>query len=144
VSTDESGDKTPGSESCEALGSKAADLVLEFLEDIDRKTSQQLEDRASKFAREAELEQPINRAPSSIAAGAIYAAGLLENEKLDQATIEEASGVRAPTIGRTYPEILDHQGVATRTRNASSQDDGDDREESATLTGRLKGVFSRG
>jgi len=124
------------------MESEAANLVSEILDDVDRQTSQAFDEKASKFAREAELEQPINRRPSSIAAGAVYAAGLLVNEKLTQEDVEAASEVRASTIRQAYRDILDCQGIATEARKEDEHAVSDD--ESIGLTDRLKGVFGRG
>lgn len=63
-------------------------------------------------------------APLSVAAGAVYWAALVENDKVTQARVEDASGVTNPTIRRAYRRIAEAEGydVAPRTRDAGDED----------------------
>ena len=91
--------------------SRAAELVDEYLEEIEGWQSNQLQRRARGFAARAELNHPINRAPSTIAAGAIRVASLLVNEKLTQTEIAEQVDVSTSSIGKAEHEIVDHEGL---------------------------------
>jgi transcription initiation factor TFIIIB Brf1 subunit/transcription initiation factor TFIIB len=99
--------------------SRAADLVSEYLDNFDEWVSDEYEAKARSFATKAELDEPINRAPSSIAAGAIYAAGLLVNEKRTQAEVAAACDVTKPTIRATYTEIIEAEGYEVEPRSES-------------------------
>lgn len=90
---------------------RAAELVDEFLKTIEGWQSNQLQRRARGFAARAELHHPINRTPSTIAAGAIRVASLLVNEKLTQTEIAEAVDVSRSSIGKAEHEIVDHEGL---------------------------------
>ena len=103
-----------------ATESRAAELVDEYLAAHDGWTSDEFEAKATRLARKAELDEPINRAPSSVAAGAIYAAGLLVNEKLTQEQVSAASGVTEVTISSTYREIIEAEGY--RVEPSASHD----------------------
>jgi transcription initiation factor TFIIIB Brf1 subunit/transcription initiation factor TFIIB len=99
--------------------SRAADLVSEYLDNFDEWVSDEYEAKARSFAAKAELDEPINRAPSSIAAGAIYAAGLLVNEKRTQAEVAAACDVSKPTIRNTYQEVIEAEGYEVEPRSES-------------------------
>ncbi|MFB6070541.1 MAG: transcription initiation factor IIB family protein [Halanaeroarchaeum sp.] len=45
--------------------------------------------------------------PTSLAAGAIYAAGVLTNEKVTQAAVSEVTDVTKVTIRKRYPELVE-------------------------------------
>lgn len=93
--------------------SEAEALVSEYLDAHDGWTSDQFQEHAEGYARRAELEHPINRAPSTIAAAAIYLAGLLVNEKVTQKEVTAASGVCDAAIRGCYQEMLVHEGFET-------------------------------
>ena len=97
--------------------SQAAALVADYLDNFEEWTSDQFEQRAVAMARNAELNEPINRAPSSIAAGAIYAAGLLVNEKRTQPEVAAACEVSEATIRKTYAEIIEAEGFEVEPRS---------------------------
>ena len=90
--------------------SRAATLVDEYLSNLPEWTSDEYAETARDMARNAELNEPINRAPSSIAAGAIYGAGLIVNEKRTQAEVIAACDVSEPTLRKAYTEILEADG----------------------------------
>ena len=102
-----------------ASDSEAAALVSQYVENFDGWTSDQFEAKAKDFARNADLNEPINRAPSSIAAGAIYAAGLVVNEKRTQPEVAEACDVSAATIRKAYVDILEAEGWEVEPRSES-------------------------
>jgi transcription initiation factor TFIIIB Brf1 subunit/transcription initiation factor TFIIB len=90
---------------------RAAELVDEFLEQIEGWQSNQLQRRARGFAARGELHHPINRTPSTIAAGAIRVASLLVNEKLTQTEIADQVDVSRSSVGKAEHEIVDHEGL---------------------------------
>jgi len=78
--------------------------------------SQQCVAKAAGFAKRADFEHPINRSPSAVAAGSVYLAALLVNEKVTQATISETADVSRVAIRNAYQDIADHEGIPLRTR----------------------------
>lgn len=86
-------------------------LVDQFLDDFEDDVSQELRKTAREYASNAELHSPINRAPSTIAAACIYIAGLVNDERIEQLTIVEFSGVSQPSILNCYTEICEHRGL---------------------------------
>lgn len=89
---------------------KSPNLVTEHLDAHPEWVSDEVEATARALARRAELEHPINRAPSTVAAAAIYLVGLLGNEKLTQREVSDASGVSAAAIREGYIELCKHEG----------------------------------
>lgn len=77
---------------------------------------------AYRLAREYDGEFGIQ--PLSVAVGAVYWAGLVENDKVTQERLEAASGVSNPTIRRAYRHIATAEGydVAPRSRAAGPED----------------------
>ena len=102
--------------------SRAEQLVSDYIDNFDEWTSDEYEARAREMARNAELNEPINRAPSSIAAGAIYACGLLVNEKRTQDQVSAACGVSKPTISDVYAEILAAEGFDVKRADRGQQE----------------------
>lgn len=90
---------------------RAAELVDHQLAQIEGWQSNQLQRHARGFAARAELNHPINRTPSTIAAGSIRVASLLVNEKLTQTEIAEAVDVSRSSIGQAEHEIVEHEGL---------------------------------
>lgn len=113
----------------------AADLVPEITSELE--LSDEVEDRALEFAERYDSTDPdgvsLNAAPSTIASGAVYAAGLLHNEKRTQPAIAEVSGVSEPAIREAYLEILDREGIETHRTRRSSQNG-----ESASVFSKVK------
>ena len=105
-----------------SIESQAAPLVTQYLDEYDDWTSTEFEETARHYARRAELEHPINRAPSTVAAAAIYLAGLLVNEKLTQEEVTTATGVSDVSIRECYYEMLECEGFENpRQRRARSE-----------------------
>jgi len=102
-----------------AAESRAATLVSEYVDNFEPSVSDEHETKAQQFARDAELNEPINRAPSSIAAGAIYAAGVVVNEKRTQGEVAAACEVSQQTIRSAYTEILEAEGYSLKHRSDS-------------------------
>jgi len=91
--------------------SRAAEIVSEIVEDLGHVDGGSLDETATGYARRAELEHPITRAPSSVAAAAVYLAGLAEGWKLTQEDIAESAGVSAKAIRDAYPEIASAEDI---------------------------------
>jgi len=121
--------------------SRAAALVREYMAAFPEWTSDEYEAEAVRLARTAELDAPINRAPSSIAAGAVYAAGLLVNEKRTQAEVLAVCDVSEPTLRAAYTEIVEYEGYRVEPNRGG-------RESSpgrlSLLRGRAASLFSGG
>lgn len=85
-------------------------------------------DTAVDLAARAEQEHPINRTPAVVAAAAVYAAGLLCNEKRTQQHVADAADVSTVAIRDAYRELLEHEGYTfpdtmdTTTTTASTDD----------------------
>lgn len=90
--------------------SRAAELVSEYVEEFPQEFSDSMENKARALAARSEWEHPVNRTPSAIAAGAIYMAGLLCNEKVPQSEVKEATGVATVTTSETYRLIWHYEG----------------------------------
>jgi len=95
--------------------SRAAELVDEYVAALDGSHSDDLQRRARGLAARAELNHPINRQPSTVAAASIYCAGLLVNEKLTQTEIAEQVGKSTTAIGDCNHELLQYEGIAQPT-----------------------------
>lgn len=87
----------------------AADRVDGVVDQLD--VSDEVRGLATEFADRADWDHPINRSPAAVAAGAIYLAGLLANEKRTQAAIAEAGDVSEVAIRQTYVEIAEHEDI---------------------------------
>lgn len=113
---------------------KTPEKVDEFLAMREGSVSEDFRERAKELAERAELNHPINRAPSSIAAASIYLAGLLENEKQTQPEIREYCGVSEREIRETYQKMCDYEDFPLG---------GDVRDEAADSPHRFVRVFNR-
>jgi len=88
-------------------------------------------DLAAAFYERALIEHPINRTPRVVAAGAVYLAALMENEKVTQEAVAEQSGVSVVSIRDAYLEIADHEGLRSGVDPKYDESD-DDREPEPT------------
>jgi transcription initiation factor TFIIIB Brf1 subunit/transcription initiation factor TFIIB len=88
----------------------AADRVGPLCDDLGLSTECQQE--AERLAREADLRWPVNRAPSVVAASAVYLAAALANEKVTQGAVAEAADCSTPSIRDGYRELAEHDGIA--------------------------------
>lgn len=111
-------------------------LVAEYLDAHPEWVSDEFETKACELAQRAELTHPINRAPSTVAAAAIYMAGLLVNEKLTQKEVAAASGVSTAAIREGYIELCKHEGFSHARHET-------DDEAPTGLVGRVKNWVSR-
>jgi len=85
---------------------RAAGIVTDAAEDLEQPLSERCEKQARRIAKHTELHSQINRAPSAVAAGAVYIAAMLACEQQNQKDIAEACGVTAVTVRNSYNEIL--------------------------------------
>lgn len=92
----------------------ASDLIEDVVDGLG--LSQKCIKRATGYAKRADFEHPINRSPSATAAGAVYLAALLVNEKVTQADISETADVSRVAIRNAYQEIAEHEGFALEDR----------------------------
>lgn len=77
-------------------------------------------EEARKLVQIAEQEGTLTGvSPTGGAAGAIYAAGQLTDERLTQASVSDAADVSEVTIRNRYQEILQTYDEATTDRNRS-------------------------
>jgi len=97
-------------------------LAVDEVEDIvsELPVSEEVEDRATEFARRADLHHPINRSSKAVAGGAVYLAALLVNEKVTQAEVGDAADVSELSVRDAYPEIAKHDGIPLEHRSKSS------------------------
>lgn len=84
---------------------EAPGLVPEYLNNDPEKPSDSVEEKARELALKADREYPVNRSPSTIAAGAIYMGALLVNEKYTQKEVAEISDVSATSVRKAYHDI---------------------------------------
>jgi transcription initiation factor TFIIIB Brf1 subunit/transcription initiation factor TFIIB len=68
-------------------------------------------ERASEIAERCDLQHPINRAPSTIAASAVYVIALAENEPRTQMEVSEAADVSRVAIRNGYQEIREYETI---------------------------------
>jgi transcription initiation factor TFIIIB Brf1 subunit/transcription initiation factor TFIIB len=92
----------------------ANELVDEIADGLG--LSEQCLDRATAYAKRADFDHPINRSPSAVAAGSVYLAALMVNEKVTQATLSESSDVSRVAIRNAYQDIAQHEGISLRNR----------------------------
>lgn len=82
-------------------------------------------EKAVKMADEHGLNASTSRQPQSVAAGAVYFAALLSNEKATQAEVSEVAGVSALTIRNAYQEIVEAEGFLSEYDAQLSDDEQD-------------------
>ncbi|WP_089867181.1 transcription initiation factor IIB [Halogranum rubrum] len=86
--------------------------IAQFASDLD--VSDELEERAHDLLRHAkEAGIHSGKSPVGLAGAALYAAGLLVNERLTQGAVSDVTKVSEVTIRNRYQELLDHE----QTRN---------------------------
>ena len=79
----------------------------------DLKLSEDVVVQAKGYTRRAAFEHPINRKPLVLAAGAVYLASLVENEKRSQAAVAETVGVTEVSLREAYLDIARFEGLRT-------------------------------
>jgi transcription initiation factor TFIIB len=83
----------------------AADLVPEICAALS--TTHDTEERAARIAEAADWHPDFHQTPTTLAAGAVYLAALMENEKVTQAEIADHLGTTTPTVSTTYRALMD-------------------------------------
>mgnify|MGYP006289378023 CR=1 FL=1 len=68
-------------------------------------------EKAEWLAKRADFEHPINRSPDVIAAGAVYIACRLHNERRYRGEVTDVSGVSKQSITECYQEICYHEDI---------------------------------
>jgi len=101
----------------------ADEFVPEICAGLD--VSETVAKRASSLARKYDgLGMPtINRAPRTIAAGAVYYASLTENEKVTQDEVANAAALCVASLRDAYHEICEYEGLTEVKEEAESPDD---------------------
>jgi len=87
------------------------DIVTKCCHALSRSTTTEFREQAQGIARRAELEQPINRAPSTIAAAAVYLTGLQRDTRFSQQAIADAIDVSTVALRNCYPELADAESI---------------------------------
>jgi transcription initiation factor TFIIIB Brf1 subunit/transcription initiation factor TFIIB len=96
------------------------DLGHPKVEEICRKLAM-LEDttkHAKEISKRADTEYPVNKSGTVIAASSVYLAGLLCNDKREQATVGDAAGCSGNAIRDCYTEIAEHEGINLNRQNS--------------------------
>ncbi len=86
------------------------EYIPRFISNIDKRLNneQEIEQKARDLVKNAQQKEITSgRAPTSLAAAAIYASGILTEEKMTQTEISEASNVTEVTIRNRYQEMLE-------------------------------------
>ncbi|ELZ23512.1 hypothetical protein C475_14603 [Halosimplex carlsbadense 2-9-1] len=96
----------------------AHEQVDEIIDDLN--LSDDVRETATEFAKRADYEHPINRAPSTIAASVVYYVALLKNEERSQKAVGYTADVSEVAIRECYQEIADLESdrVAEMQREA--------------------------
>jgi len=87
------------------------DLVTECCMELPQPIDDEFHHQATTIARRAELEHPINRAPSTMAAAAIYLTGLTRSPRLSQQVIADILDVSAVAIRNCYPKLATAEDI---------------------------------
>ena len=97
----------------------AADRVDDIVAQLD--LSEQASNRARELAEKSDMEWPVNRSPKTVAAGSVYLAALLVNEKRTQKQVAVAADCNKTSIMRAYREIADHAGITDQCHSLSEK-----------------------
>ena len=98
----------------------APEHARQFADDLD--LSHEVMMKAVGYADEYGLNATTSRAPQSVAAGAVYFAAFLVNEKRTQGEVSEVAGVSEVTIREAYRDIAEAEGFDVG--RDSEQDEG--------------------
>lgn len=90
---------------------RTPERITECCDALDRELDESFREQARSIARRAELKHPINRAPSTITAAAIYLTGLVRLEQFSQQEIATAAGVSAVALRNCYPELATAEDI---------------------------------
>lgn len=112
-----------------ALASDEVDPLIDALG-----LSDECREKARAYAERADYEHPINRSPTVTAAGTVYIAALLVNEKRTQREIARAADVNEASVRAAYSEIDKYERITARYE---VEDDAP--EPSETLLSRIRG-----
>lgn len=100
----------------------AADEVDVIVDELA--LSNEARERAREMAERADFEHPINRTPEAVAAGAVYLAGCLVNEKQTQEVVADAAGVHTVTVRNAYRELAECEGFEIEDQSSDDEDSG--------------------
>ncbi len=99
---------------------RAPALVIQVVDELPRELDESFIDRATALAKRAEIEHPINKAPSTIAGAAVYLTGLLEEERFTQREVADAADVSPVAIRNCYPEIATYEEITIARRKGAA------------------------
>jgi len=95
----------------------APEHAEEAMRDLDIPEDSEVWDHIDRLATRYGLEQTLGGAspsPASVAAGSIYVVCLLNDLRLTQAAVSDATGVSRVAIRTTYQAICDAEDIAHR------------------------------
>jgi len=95
----------------------APEHAVDAMEELNIAEESALWNHIEQLARKYGLEQPLgdtSPTPASVAAGAIYAVLLLNDQRVTQAAVSEATGVSRVAIRKSYQSICDCEGIPHR------------------------------
>lgn len=101
----------------------ATDRVGTIVDNLERPISDEAREKALELAERAEMEHPINRRPSSVAAASVYFACLLVNEKRTQAEVTAVSDAGHNGLREAMYDIARAEGypIERKSRNDSDE-----------------------
>lgn len=94
--------------------------TTEIAEELE--LSEETADWSVVVARDAYIEQPINKGSDTVAASSVYLVGPLNNEKRTQYEVSEASGVSVGAIRECYREIAEERGIEVEGSDIPEED----------------------
>lgn len=97
------------------------DIVSDICEELD--LSEEVTDAAEEFAHAAWVEHPINAAAKDVAAGAVYLAAFMKNEKRVQEDVADAAGTSVRQVRTYYRKIGVHEGILEPRENDSEREE---------------------
>ncbi len=99
---------------------RAPALVIQVVDALPRELDEDFISRATALAKRAEIEHPINKAPSTIAGAAVYLTGLLEEQRFTQREVASAGDACAMAIRGCYPEIAQYEEITIARRKGAA------------------------
>jgi len=87
------------------------DIVTDCCHALSGDTTDAFRDQAQTLARRAELDHPINRAPSTIAAAAVYLTALQRETRFSQQAIADTIDVSTVALRNCYPELAAAESI---------------------------------
>lgn len=121
--------------------SLAVDHVSTITAALGHSEDSQLHETAVGLAKRTELEHPINRAPTSIAAAAVYLATLQTDPTETQADIATVADVSTKTIRSVYREIAATENLTVSHSDSTQPTSSEQPTSSGQESGLIRGVI---